>query len=87
MYAHIGMTDLAARFYRKAGDAASEKSKNDIQMNQINGQIQMLLANLNDQGFVFCVILKSMTAWYHLPNIILTMVTCKAKKKIYMCFR
>jgi hypothetical protein len=40
MYAHIGMTDLAARFYRKAGDAASEKSKNDIQMNQINGQIQ-----------------------------------------------
>ena len=62
MYAHIGMTDLAARFYRIAGDAAPEKSKNDIQMNQITGQIQMLLANLNDQGFVFCVVLKSMTA-------------------------
>ena len=52
MYSHIDDAELAARFYRMACDAALDKSRDSVTVQQICGQTQMLLANLNDQGLV-----------------------------------
>ncbi|CAG2196136.1 unnamed protein product [Mytilus edulis] len=50
MHAQVGEGDLAARFYRMASDMAQEKFRDCTAADQISGQTQMLLANLNDQG-------------------------------------
>ncbi|CAG2185732.1 unnamed protein product [Mytilus edulis] len=52
MHAQVGEGDLAARFYRMASDMAQEKFRDCTAADQISGQTQMLLANLNDQGIL-----------------------------------
>ncbi|XP_052073420.1 uncharacterized protein LOC127711418 [Mytilus californianus] len=52
MHAQVGEGDLAARFYRMASDVAQEKFRECKAADQISGQTQMLLANLNDQGIL-----------------------------------
>ncbi|XP_052073415.1 uncharacterized protein LOC127711415 [Mytilus californianus] len=52
MHAQVGEGDQAARFYRMASDEAQEKFRDCTAADQISGQTQMLLANLNDQGIL-----------------------------------
>lgn len=52
MHAISGETITAAKFYRLAAEAALSKGKNQLYTSEIEGQAMMLLASLNDQGWV-----------------------------------
>lgn len=52
MHAISGETITAAKFYRLAAEAALSKGKNQQYTSEIEGQAMMLLASLNDQGWV-----------------------------------
>ena len=68
MYSHIDDTELAARFYRMACDAALDKSRDSVTIQQICGQTQMLLANLNDQGLVLIYVYMYMCGICNIIN-------------------
>lgn len=52
MHAMSGEKSSAAKFYRLAGEAAVTKPKHNKHFREIDGQVLMLLASLNDQGLV-----------------------------------
>ncbi|XP_048773357.2 uncharacterized protein LOC125678734 isoform X3 [Ostrea edulis] len=52
MHAISGEKSSAAKFYRLAGEAAVTKPKHNKHFREIDGQVLMLLASLNDQGIL-----------------------------------